>query len=127
MLRTLVAAFAVLLCLTPNFVVRDIIKKRSETEVSGVKSRMSQGWWRAVQKMPDNTAFSATGTGAVLGVHSAFGPPDGAPKVSDSQLYHPTFKSNKSFIDLEFGEGASFFTIALGALALALIGLCTAS
>ena len=62
-----------------------------------------------------------------MGVHSAFAPPDGGPKVSDSQLYHPTFKSNKSFIDLEFGEGALYFTIAIGALSLALIGLCAAS
>ena len=48
---------------------------------------MSQGWWGAVRKMAVNTASSAAGMGAVLGVHSAFGPSDGAPKVTDSQLY----------------------------------------
>ena len=55
------------------------------------KSEMSQGLWGAVKKMAINTASSAAGTCAVLGVHSAFGP-DGEPKVSDSQCYKPAFK-----------------------------------
>ena len=126
MLKALVAALTVSLCLTPSFRDREIARKR-QTEESRVKSGMSQGLWGAVRKMAVNTASSAAGAGAVLGVHSAFGPPDGVPKVSDSQLYNPYFKSNKSLIDLEFGEGVSYFTISLGALALALIGICTAS
>ena len=126
MLKALVAALAVSLCLTPGFRDREIARK-GQTGESGVKSGMSQGLWGAVRKMAVNTASSAAGTGAVLGVHSAFAPPDGHPKVLDSQIYHPTFKSNKLFIDLEFGEGASYFTIAIGALSLALMGLCAAS
>ena len=81
------------------------------------KSEMSQGLWGAVKKMAINTASSANGTGAVLGVHSAFGP-DSAPKVSDSQLYKPTFKENRSLVDLELGDSISFITFTLAALAI---------
>ena len=57
--------------------------------------------------MAINTASSAAGTGAVLCVHSAFVLWDSAPKVTDSQLYNPTFETNKSLIDFELGEGVS--------------------
>ena len=120
MLRSLLLlVFVGSLFITPKFfVVR---------EVRGGESEMSQGWWGAVRKMAVNTASSAASTGAVLGVHSAFGPSDGAPKVSDSQLHNPTFKTNKSLVDLEMGDGMSFFAISLGALALCLMGICVFS
>ena len=129
-MKALVTALVVSLCLTPGVRVR--VRNRESTRKKqvgewGVKSGMSQGLWGAVRKMAVNTASSAAGTGAVLGVHSAFAPPNSGPKVEDSQLYHPTFKSNKNFIDMEFGEGASFFTITIGALSLAMLCLCAAS
>ena len=77
--------------------------------------------------MPTNTLSSAAGTGAVLGVHSAFVPSDSAPKVMDSQLFNPTFETNKSLIDLQLGKTGTYFAISISALALALVGLCAAS
>ena len=76
--------------------------------------------------MAINTASSVAGTGAVLGIHSAFGP-DGAPKVSDSQLYKPTFKENRSLVDLELRDGMSFFAISLAALAICFLSICVCS
>ena len=89
-----------------------------------VESRMSQGLWGAVRKVSINTLSSAAGTGAVLGVHSAFVPSDSAPRVTDSQLFNPTFETNKSLIDLQLGEGGTYFAISLRAVALALVGIC---
>ena len=88
---------------------------------------MSQGLWGAVRKVAINTMSSAAGTGTVLGVHSAFVPLDSAPRVTDSQLFNPTFEMNKSLIDLQLGESSTYFIISIRALTLALIGLCTAS
>ena len=54
-------------------------------------------------------------------------PSDSAPRVTDSQLFNPTFETNKSLIDLQLGESSTYFVISIGALTLALIGLCAAS
>ena len=78
------------------------------------------GFWGAIKKVSTNTLSSAAGTATVLGVHSAFMPSDNTPKVMDSQLYNPTFETNKSLFDLHLGESGTF-------LALALAGLCAAS
>ena len=40
---------------------------------------------------------------------------------------NPTFETNKSLIDLQLGESSTYFAISIGALALALVGLCAAS
>ena len=88
---------------------------------------MSQGLWGAVRKVAINTASSATGMGTVLGVHSAFVPSDSAPRVTDSQLFNPTFETNKSLIDLQLGEGGTYFAISLRAITLALLGICPAN
>ena len=85
------------------------------------------GLWGVIRKVSANTLSSAAGTGAVLGVHSAFVPSDSAPKVTDSQLFNPTFETNKSLIDLQLGESGTYFAISISALALALVGLCAAS
>ena len=85
------------------------------------------GLWGVFRKVSTNTLSSATGTGAVLGVHSAFMPSDNTPKVMDSQLYNPTFETNKSLFDLHLGESGTFFVISVSCLALALAGLCAAS
>ena len=85
------------------------------------------GLWGVICKVSANTLSSAAGTGAVLGVHSAFVPSDSAPKVMDSQLFNPTFETNKSLIDLQLGESGTYFVISISALALALVGLCAAS
>ena len=85
------------------------------------------GFWGAIKKVSTNTLSSAAGTATVLGVHSAFMPSDNTPKVMDSQLYNPTFETNKSLFDLHLGESGTFFAISVSALALALVGLCAAS
>ena len=85
------------------------------------------GLWGVIRKVSTNTLSSAAGTGAVLGVHSAFVPSDSAPKVMDSQLFNPTFETNKSLFDLHLGESGTYFAISVSALALALVGLCAAS
>ena len=83
--------------------------------------------WGVIRKVSANTLSIAAGTGAVLGVHSAFVPSDSAPKVMDSQLFNPTFETNKSLFDLHLGESGTYFAISVSALALALVGLCAAS
>ena len=74
------------------------------------------GFWGAIKKVSTNTLSSAAGTATVLGVHSAFMPSDNTPKVMDSQLYNPTFETNKSLFDLHLGESGTFLAISVSCL-----------
>ena len=85
------------------------------------------GFLSAIKKVSVNTLSSAAGTATVLGVHSAFVPSGDTPKVIDSQLYNPTFETEKSLFNLHLGDSGTFLVISASCLALALVGLCTAS
>ena len=90
-------------------------------------SRMAGGFFGAFKKVGINTLSSAAGTATVLGVHSAFVPSGGSPKVVDSQLYSPVFETEKSLLNLHLGDGGTFLIISASCLALALVGICAAS
>ena len=103
---------------------------RSSNDVVGVKcgiGRMAGGFLGAIKKVSVNTLSSAAGTATVLGVHSAFMPSGDTPKVVDSQLYNPTFETEKSLLNLHLGDSGTFLVISASCLALALVGLCAAS
>ena len=85
------------------------------------------GFLGAIKKVSVNTLSSAAGTATVLGVHSAFMPSGDTPKVVDSQLYNPTFETEKSLFNLHLGDSGTFLVISASCLALALVGLCAAS
>ena len=85
------------------------------------------GFLGAIKKVSVNTLSSAAGTATVLGVHSAFMPSGDTPKVVDSQLYNPTFETEKSLLNLHLGDSGTFLVISASCLALALVGLCAAS
>ena len=85
------------------------------------------GFWGAIKKVSTNTLSSAAGTATVLGAHSAFMPSGDTLKVVDSQLYNPTFETEKSLFNLHLGDSGTFLVISASCLALALVGLCAAS
>ena len=76
--------------------------------------------WTALRKIAVNTASSAVGTGAVLGVHSAM-TPDSAPPITGG--YQPTVIEEKGLVNFEFGGATSFYVISAVAL---LLGICFA-
>ena len=84
------------------------------------KGMASAGLWTALRKIAVNTASSAAGTGAVLGVHSAM-TPDSPPPITGG--YQPTVIEEKGLVNFEFGGATSLFVISAVAL---LLGVCFA-
>ena len=81
---------------------------------------MASGIWTALHKIAVNTASSAAGTGAVLGMHSAMAPDPASPATG---WYQPTAIEEKGLVNFQFRGATSFYVIS--ALAL-LLGICFA-
>ena len=79
------------------------------------------GIFAAIKKIMINTASSAAGTGAVLGVHGAMSPD--TPQFDHA--YQPTARKNSGFINVDLEGGPSFIVISVVAILVAiLLGVC---
>ena len=82
-------------------------------------------WWRAAaQKLAVNTASSAAGTGAVLGLHNALAPAEVHPQVLHS--FQPSVHEAKGLVnlDLEGGSASILFYISAVFTVLGLLLVC---
>ena len=81
------------------------------------------GIFGAARKIVINTASSAAGTGAVLGVHSAMTPNND--RFQDSTLIQPSIKDTHSLVSVDMEGTTSMFMIAMVSLLVAIVlGVC---